>query len=127
MNAKRGDIFIAHLSPVIGSEQGGTRPILILQNDLGNKYSTTVIAAPITRSKNKSNLSTHVQLENVPQLDQNSTVLMEQIRTIDKKRLKRRIAHVDDQTMQKVNMALCISIGLRGHTQYALAAGGEGG
>lgn len=120
MYARRGDIFIAHLSPVVGSEQGGTRPILILQNDLGNQYSTTVIAAPITRSKSKSSLSTHVRIHDIPQLDSKSTVLLEQIRTIDKRRL-------DEHTMQKVNTALCISIGLRSSHGHALAAGSEGG
>ena len=114
MVIKRGDMFYADLSPVIGSEQGGIRPVLIIQNDLGNKYSPTVIAAAITSQTNKAKLPTHIELgENTQGLKSNSVVLTEQIRTIDKSRLKEKIGHIDDMTIiNKVNDALGVSFGL---------------
>ena len=109
----RGDIYYADLSPVIGSEQGGLRPVLIVQNDVGNKYSPTVIAAAITSQTGKSRLPTHIDLyaENMG-LAKNSVVLLEQIRTIDKRRLKERMGHLDDGLMDKVNDAISVSFGL---------------
>lgn len=114
MIIRRGDMFYADLSPVVGSEQGGIRPVLIIQNDLGNKYSPTVIAAAITSQTNKSKLPTHIELhENTSGLKSNSVVLTEQIRTIDKSRLKEKIGHIDDMTIiNKVNSALGVSFGL---------------
>ena len=114
MVIKRGDMFYADLSPVVGSEQGGIRPVLIIQNDLGNKYSPTVIAAAITSQTNKTKLPTHIELgENMSGLKSNSVVLAEQIRTIDKSRLKEKIGHIDDmQIMNKLNNALGVSFGL---------------
>ena len=110
---KRGDIYYADLSPVIGSEQGGLRPVLIVQNDIGNKYSPTVIAAAITSQINKTKLPTHIELyaESFG-LAKNSVILLEQIRTIDKRRLKEKIGHLDDHLMDKVNDAISISFGL---------------
>jgi len=110
---KRGDIYYADLSPVIGSEQGGLRPVLIVQNDVGNKYSPTVIAAAITSQINKTKLPTHIELyaENFG-LAKNSVILLEQIRTIDKRRLKEKMGHLDDGLMDKVNDAISISFGL---------------
>ncbi len=113
MNIKRGDIYYADLSPVVGSEQGGVRPVLIIQNDIGNKYSPTVIATAITSQINKAKMPTHIELDaNEYGLSKDSVVLAEQIRTIDKKRLKEKIGHLDDQLMTKVNEALEISFGL---------------
>ena len=114
MVVKRGDMFYADLSPVVGSEQGGIRPVLIIQNDLGNKYSPTVIAAAITSQTNKTKLPTHIELgENTSGLKSNSVVLAEQIRTIDKSRLKEKIGHIYDmQIMNKLNNALGVSFGL---------------
>ena len=114
MVVKRGDMFYADLSPVVGSEQGGIRPVLIIQNDLGNKYSPTVIAAAITSQTNKTKLPTHIELgENTSGLKSNSVVLAEQIRTIDKSRLKEKIGHIDDrQIMSQLNNALGVSFGL---------------
>ena len=114
MVVKRGDMFYADLSPVVGSEQGGIRPVLIIQNDLGNKYSPTVIAAAITSQTNKAKLPTHIELgENTSGLKSNSVVLTEQIRTIDKSRLKEKIGHIDDvNVMNKINNALGVSFGL---------------
>jgi len=110
---KRGDIFYADLSPVIGSEQGGIRPVLIVQNDIGNKYSPTVIAAAITSQINKAKLPTHIEISAQEYgLAKDSVILLEQIRTIDKKRLKEKIGHLDDGLMKKVNEALSISFGL---------------
>ena len=114
MVIKRGDMFYADLSPVIGSEQGGIRPVLIIQNDTGNKYSPTVIAAAITSQTGKNKLPTHIEIgsrENGLKAD--SVVLTEQIRTIDKSRLKEKIGHIDDRlVMNKVNNAIGISFGL---------------
>ena len=114
MVVKRGDMFYADLSPVIGSEQGGIRPVLIIQNDLGNKYSPTVIAAAITSQTNKAKIPTHIELGgNTKGLKSNSVILTEQIRTIDKSRLKEKIGHIDDMTIiNKVNSALGVSFGL---------------
>ena len=114
MTIKRGDMFYADLSPVVGSEQGGVRPVLIIQNDMGNKYSPTVIAAAITSQTNKTKLPTHIELdENTEGLKSNSVILTEQIRTIDKSRLKERIGHIDDiEVINKINNALGVSFGL---------------
>ena len=114
MTIKRGDMFYADLSPVIGSEQGGVRPVLIIQNDLGNKYSPTVIAAAITSQTNKTKLPTHIEIGGDTEgLKSNSVILAEQIRTIDKSRLKEKIGHIDDDlVMNKINNALGVSFGL---------------
>lgn len=113
MLIKRGDIFYADLSPVIGSEQGGVRPVLIVQNDIGNKYSPTVIASAITSQINKAKLPTHIELNARDYgLPKDSVILLEQIRTIDKKRLREKIGHLDDELMEKVNEALYVSFGL---------------
>jgi len=110
---KRGDIFYADLSPVVGSEQGGVRPVLIVQNDIGNKYSPTVIAAAITSQINKAKLPTHIEISAKEYgLQKDSVILLEQIRTIDKRRLREKIGRLDDELMQKVNEALSISFGL---------------
>jgi len=110
---KRGDIYYADLSPVVGSEQGGVRPVLIIQNDVGNKYSPTVIATAITSQINKAKMPTHIELDaNEYGLSKDSVVLAEQIRTIDKRRLKEKIGHLDDELMTRVNEALEISFGL---------------
>ena len=115
MNIKRGDIFYADLSPVVGSEQGGLRPVLIVQNDVGNRYSPTVIAAAITSRMSKTKLPTHIDLGGLEAgLAKDSVVLLEQIRTIDKKRLKEKMGHLDDGTMKSVNNALEVSFGLSG-------------
>ena len=113
MNIKRGDIYYADLSPVIGSEQGGLRPVLIVQNDVGNKYSPTVIAAAITSKMGKAKLPTHIDIiGNQVGLAKDSVILLEQIRTIDKKRLKEKMGHLDDGTMRNVNDAIGVSFGL---------------
>ena len=116
MLIKRGDIYYADLSPVVGSEQGGIRPILIVQNDVGNKYSPTVIATAITSQTSKAKLPTHIELgADFYGLSKDSVVLAEQIRTIDKTRLKEKIGHLDDALMRKVNQALGVSFGLLGN------------
>ena len=113
MNIKRGDIYYADLSPVIGSEQGGLRPVLIVQNDLGNKYSPTVIAAAITSRMGKTKLPTHIDLAGQDVgLAKDSVILLEQIRTLDKTRLREKMGHLDDVTMQSVNGAISVSFGL---------------
>lgn len=113
LQIKRGDIYYADLSPVVGSEQGGVRPVVIVQNDVGNKYSPTVIAAAITSKINKAKLPTHIEINaETFGLPRDSVVLAEQIRTIDKKRLKEHIGHLDDECMIKVNDALNVSFGL---------------
>ena len=110
---KRGDIFYADLSPVVGSEQGGIRPVLIVQNDVGNKYSPTVIAAAITSQKDKTKLPTHIQVNAEESgLSKDSIVLLEQVRTIDKKRLKDKMGRLDDESMSMINQALSVSFGL---------------
>ena len=113
MNIKRGDIYYADLSPVIGSEQGGLRPVLIVQNDVGNKYSPTVIAAAITSKMSKAKLPTHIDVfASQVGLAKDSVILLEQIRTIDKKRLKEKMGHLDDNVMNEVNDAITVSFGL---------------
>ena len=112
-NVKRGDIFYADLSPVVGSEQGGCRPVLIVQNDTGNKHSPTVIAAAITSQTGKARLPTHISLTGHDVgLTKDSVILLEQIRTIDKSRLKEKVCHLDDAILHRVNYALCISLAL---------------
>jgi mRNA interferase MazF len=109
----RGDVFYANLNPVIGSEQGGVRPVLILQNDVGNKYSPTTIVAAITSRIKKAKLPTHVELNSSQSaLEKDSVILLEQIRTIDKRRLKEKIAHLDEEVMLQIDQALQISLGL---------------
>lgn len=113
MIVKRGDIYYADLSPVVGSEQGGIRPVLIIQNDVGNKYSPTVIAAAITSQINKAKMPTHIELTACEYgLNKDSVILLEQIRTIDKKRLREKIGRLDEELMVRVNYALSISFGL---------------
>jgi len=112
---KRGDIYYADLSPVVGSEQGGIRPVLVIQNDIGNKYSPTVIAAAITSQINKAKMPTHIELAAKDYgLNKDSVILLEQIRTIDKRRLREKIGRIDDRLMASVNNALSISFGLGG-------------
>lgn len=113
LNIKRGDIYYADLSPVIGSEQGGLRPVLIVQNDVGNRYSPTVIAAAITSRLSKTRLPTHIDIyAEKAGLAKDSVILLEQIRTIDKQRLKEKLGHLDDVLMGEVNEALNVSFGL---------------
>ncbi len=115
MIVKRGEIYYADLSPVVGSEQGGVRPVLIIQNDVGNKYSPTVIAAAITSQINKAKMPTHIELSACEYgLNKDSVILLEQIRTIDKKRLREKIGRLDEALMSRVNNALSISFGLSG-------------
>ena len=112
MVIKRGELYYADLSPVVGSEQGGVRPVLVVQNDIGNKYSPTIIAAAVTSQINKAKLPTHIELNAYDfGLQKDSVVLLEQIRTIDKTRLKERIGEVPVSLMNKVNKALLISLG----------------
>ena len=113
MIVKRGDIYYADLSPVVGSEQGGIRPVVIIQNDIRNKYSPTVIVAAITSQINKAKLPTHVEISSIDYgLNKDSVVLLEQIRTLDKKRLKEKIGRMKDEDMALVDEALLISVGL---------------
>lgn len=113
MSVKRGEIYYADLSPVVGSEQGGIRPVLIVQNDVGNRYSPTVIAAAITSQHDKSHLPTHIEINaNTCGLSKDSIVLLEQIRTIDKKRLKEKMGELDPNSMNHVNDAISVSFGL---------------
>ena len=115
MIVKRGDIYYADLSPVVVSEQGGIRPVLVIQNDIGNKYSPTVIAAAITSQINKAKMPTHIELAAKDYgLNKDSVILLEQIRTIDKRRLREKIGRIDDGLMASVNNALSISFGLGG-------------
>lgn len=111
---KRGEIYYADLSPVVGSEQGGVRPVLIVQNDLGNKYSPTVIVGAITSKLDKAKLPTHVELTEATGLERHSVLLLEQLRTIDKTRLKTRVGEASADTMRKVNNALMVSLGFFG-------------
>ena len=112
-NIKRGDIYYADLSPVVGSEQGGVRPVLIVQNDVGNKYSPTVIAAAVTSQLNKSKLPTHIAIDAMKYgLPKDSVILTEQIRTIDKRRLREHMGHLDEQQMAMVDEAIAVSFGL---------------
>ena len=109
---KRGELYYADLSPVVGSEQGGVRPVLVVQNDVGNKFSPTVIAAAVTSKINKAKLPTHIELpSNVYGLNKDSVILLEQIRTLDKRRLKERIGELNENTMSKVDKAILISLG----------------
>ena len=113
MEVNRGDIFYADLSPVVGSEQGGTRPVLVVQNDVGNKYSPTVIIAAITSQLDKAKLPTHIELKKEKSnLVKDSVVLLEQIRTLDKRRLKDLISKVDVATMSRIDVAIMISLGI---------------
>lgn len=113
MNVKRGDIYYADLSPVVGSEQGGVRPVLIVQNDVGNKYSPTVIAAAITSQQDKTRLPTHINVNGDGcGLSKDSVVLLEQVRTLDKQRLRERMGNLSQTDMSKVNKALFVSFGL---------------
>lgn len=113
MNIRRGDIYYADLSPVVGSEQGGIRPVLIVQNNVGNRFSPTVIAAAITSQQSKANLPTHILLHaDSSGLAKDSVVLLEQVRTIDKKRLKEKMGTVDENSMNEINNAISISFGL---------------
>lgn len=110
---KRGDVYYADLRPVVGSEQGGIRPVLIVQNDTGNKHSPTVIIAAITSRMNKAKLPTHIELNSsLYDMDKDSVVLLEQIRTIDKKRLKDKVCHLEGDVMRRINRALMISLEL---------------
>lgn len=113
MIIRRGDIYYADLRPVVGSEQGGVRPVLIIQNDVGNRHSPTVICAAITSRMNKAKLPTHVELNRGScDMIRDSVILLEQVRTIDKRRLKEKICHIDGELLQKVNEALMISLEL---------------
>ena len=112
MTIKRGELYYADLSPVVGSEQGGVRPVLVVQNDVGNKYSPTVIAAAVTSKINKAKLPTHIELpSNMYGLQKDSVILLEQIRTLDKRRLKERIGELNETTMSRVDNAILISLG----------------
>ena len=114
-NIRRGDIFYADLSPVVGSEQGGLRPVLIIQNDVGNRYSPTVIAAAITSRMGKTRLPTHIDVHaDKMGLAKDSVILLEQIRTLDKRRLKEKMGHLDSAVMSRVNSAIAVSFGLGG-------------
>lgn len=113
MIIRRGDIYYADLRPVVGSEQGGIRPVLIIQNDIGNRHSPTVICAAITSKMNKAKLPTHVEVDSKRyELVKDSVILLEQVRTVDKKRLKDKVCHLDQEVMNKVNAALQISLEL---------------
>ena len=112
-SVKRGDIYYADLSPVVGSEQGGIRPVLIIQNDTGNRHSPTVIAAAITSRTGKAKLPTHIELPGQSSgLPRDSIILLEQVRTLDKKRLRERMGHVEEHVMEKVDQAIAVSFGL---------------
>lgn len=111
---KRGELYYADLSPVVGSEQGGVRPVLIVQNDVGNRYSPTIIAAAVTSRINKAKLPTHIEVDTTCGLEKESVVLTEQLRTLDKRRLKDKIGSIDKSAMEKVNNALLISLGFFG-------------
>lgn len=113
VSVKRGDIFYADLSPVVGSEQGGIRPVLIIQNDIGNKFSPTVIAAAITSQSDKAKLPTHIKVDTAASgLSKDSIVLLEQVRTLDKTRLKEKMGSLDTSSMNKIDRALGVSFGL---------------
>jgi len=115
ISVKRGDIYYADLSPVVGSEQGGLRPVLIIQNDVGNRYSPTVIAAAITSRMGKTRLPTHIDIySDKAGLAKDSVILLEQIRTLDKRRLKEKMGHLDEAVMARVNTAIAVSFGLGG-------------
>ena len=113
VDVSRGDVFYADLNPVIGSEQGGVRPVVVIQNDIGNKYSPTVIVAAITSKINKAKLPTHIEIDaSKGNLEKDSVILLEQIRTLDKKRLQRKVTSLDKHTIEKVDKAIEISLGL---------------
>ena len=113
MSIKKGDLYFADLSPVVGSEQGGIRPVLVVQNDVGNKYSPTIIVAAVTSRRNKADLPTHVEIAaDGNGLSKNSVILLEQLRTIDKTRLKERIGTIDRNRLPEVNEALSVSLGI---------------
>ncbi len=113
MDVTRGDVYYADLNPVIGSEQGGVRPVLVIQNDIGNRYSPTVIVAAITSKIEKAKLPTHIEIPaDRSNLNRDSVILLEQIRTIDKKRLKRKVTHLNADILEKVDEAIEISLGL---------------
>ena len=113
MIVKRGDIYYANLSPVVGSEQGGHRPVLVIQNDVGNKYSPTVIVAAITSQISKAKLPTHVEISSqMYNLEKDSVILLEQLRTVDKRRLREKVTHLSEEIMTKVDEAVRISLGL---------------
>ncbi len=123
MTVRRGDIFYADLSPVVGSEQGGIRPVLIVQNDVGNKFSPTVIAAAITSQRFKTNLPTHIRVHaSGSGLARDSIILLEQVRTLDKKRLKDKMGNLDSADMNRVDRALSVSLGI-GARDSTVAAG----
>lgn len=108
---KRGELYYADLSPVVGSEQGGVRPVLIVQNDVGNRYSPTIIAVAVTSQINKARLPTHIELDTTCGLPKDSVILTEQVRTLDKRRLKDKIGALDSKAMERVNNALLVSLG----------------
>lgn len=125
---RRGDIFYADLSPVVGSEQGGLRPVLIIQNDVGNKYSPTVIAAAITSRMSKTRLPTHIDIyAERAGLARDSVILLEQIRTLDKRRLRERMGHLDDEMMDRVNNAIAVSFGIAISPADTSSGDGTGG
>ena len=113
MQVRRGDIFYADLSPVVGSEQGGIRPVLVIQNNVGNRHSPTIICAAITSRMNKAKLPTHIEIDaSSYAIVKDSVILLEQLRTIDKQRLKDKVCHLDGELLKQVNKALCISLEL---------------
>ena len=123
ITVKRGDIYYADLSPVVGSEQGGLRPVLIIQNDVGNKYSPTVIAAAITSRLGKTRLPTHIDIyAEKAGLSKDSVILLEQIRTLDKRRLKEKMGHLDEAVMHRVDDAIAVSFGLGAQGGAAVAS-----
>ncbi len=123
ITVKRGDIYYADLSPVVGSEQGGLRPVLIIQNDVGNRYSPTVIAAAITSRLGKTRLPTHIDIyADRAGLSKDSVILLEQIRTLDKRRLKEKMGHLDEDVMRRVDTAIAVSFGLGGSQGAAVAS-----
>ncbi len=125
-SVRRGDIFYADLSPVVGSEQGGLRPVLIIQNDVGNRYSPTVIAAAITSRMGKTKLPTHIDIyADRVGLSKDSVILLEQIRTLDKKRLREKMGHLDDDIMEEVNNAIAVSFGLHEGIREPMQASGR--
>ena len=119
MSIKKGDLYFADLSPVTGSEQGGIRPVLVVQNDVGNKFSPTIIVAAITSRRNKADLPTHVEIEaDGNGLSKNSVVLLEQLRTIDKRRLRERIGTIDKTRLPEVDEALSVSLGIENNSFF---------
>ena len=126
-SVRRGDIFYADLSPVVGSEQGGLRPVLIIQNDIGNRYSPTVIAAAITSRLSKTHLPTHIDIyAEKAGLSKDSVILLEQVRTLDKRRLKEKMGHLDDRLMNEVNNAIAVSFGLTQEESAVAQVNGPG-